>query len=140
VPTGATVLLEAPLAPLPSYQTAAARAVSQLAKRGVQVIVAPSCLETGLLALAGPEGDGAPRTLYVGAAAASEAVAPLLAQEQVCVLLLEADVVAGYEPQTGFITVAGRGCVVMLAKEMAAGSAPAAIVLNVLVPGMRLCW
>jgi hypothetical protein len=137
---GATVLLEAEAPPVALYPAAAGSAVSVLSKQGSHVIVAPSLLQQSILAFPDPAAGALPRQLQVGALGSPAADRPLLASANVQLLLLQDHAIVTYAPATSTVTVAGDGCAVLFSKKAAAGTAPAAITVNVLAPGMSLAW
>jgi hypothetical protein len=142
LPAGAAVLLEREAPDSLSYQAAAAYAVSMLSKQTEFVILAPSLLAPGLLALdaAGP--------CHAGCLHTAAAVTPLLASPAVRLLLLDGDAFAWYEQTVGVLRVGGQGCAVLVrgpvqAEGLAGRLAPslaAGVTLDVLGPGAATSW
>jgi hypothetical protein len=136
--SGTTVLLEAGSAPLALYSSPAGSAVSMLANQGVHVIVAPSLLEQSVLAIPKLLPADAPASFHVGVLGAADRA--LLMAGELRLLLLQDDACVTYTPSTATLAVCGAGCAILFWKNVAAGTAPAAITVNVLVPGMSCAW
>jgi hypothetical protein len=105
------------------------------------LVVGPSLVGRGVLPFGAAQeespAEGAWLVCTMGAAPSWDAVLHTGATRLV---LLGGDAFAWYESAGATLTACGEGSLVTMAPMHAAGSSPAARIVNVLVPGMSLPW
>jgi hypothetical protein len=136
-----TVVLEATSTSSPAYHVSLEKAVSMLSNQGKCVILSPSIVANMVLALSGlAASTGVEPVHYVGSLCNSCDVAPLLQAAELRLLLLDGNVYAWYIPEQQHLRLEGAGCAVIFTKNAAAGTAPAAVKIDVLTAGSGQHW